>query len=647
MGMEAQSMANKPKPVKRQKIDQPTASSSQPKIKGQGKAEQRSVKTTEIDPKDIPLMFQAQIEDRGNIQFVGEKKDQTTGQKSTEKPTYEQWVDQWLTACPPIPRTPTTQTSSGGMDGWQKALAKLAVVEVKPSIVDTKLPTVQKWEYQVSWRLVTNSGQDNFNRPVIGKQGMPFFPGSSMKGAFRHACPPELRMRYCGDEEETKKGEKRTKPGILRFHGGYPTNTEWRQQRDRLVDIAHSQENYQVRDSEADHNANVQISLYRPKLEFGISSTAPLTAQEWGEVKQIWEKALGYGLGSRVSAGYGYMEDIASSHPNLYSIYLNGWGLSSLLLLPTRSKTDEFRPNMFKAALRGHTWRLLAGITDEPTAQILTQKLWGGLEGSAVEGCVSINFVLDQLIPGEHQYQITKKDKKTQNPYTVTVTMPTYKLQNGRLDLLQVKEVKPELMQFLLSLVKFAMLLGGFGKSWRRINHKCFHHDYFKRGDKPMIGCHWEFSKQSEALYIAANQDDLSEIIAFLKEIREQVIAWVQAEGQPLNDYVKTWRETWHPNNVQVWGRVATNEQSQAVRWFHDEKFLKGTNLAGAMGQIGRIWHRMYPRYEIKDGKLNRLDKDYVELLTIFPDSSPGSQRFMNFLATEASQFKKLWPRED
>lgn len=162
-----------------------------------------------------------------------------------------------------------------------------------------------------------------------------------------------------------------------------------------------------------------------------------------------------------------------------------------------------------------------------------------------------------------------------------------------------------------------------------------------------MIGCHWEFANQSKDLYVPVVEDDLSNISSFLKEIRQQAISWVQAEEQPLNDYVSGWRETWHPEKVQVWGRIASNEQSQAVRWFHDKKYLKETVLAGEMGKIGRIWHRMYPRYTPKDGNLTRVDKDYVELLTIFPDSSPTSQKFMDFLGTKASQFQPIKLDED
>ncbi|MEH2390950.1 MAG: hypothetical protein V7K21_04510 [Nostoc sp.] len=61
------------------------------------------------------------------------------------------------------------------------------------------------------------------------------------------------------------------------------------------------------------------------------------------------------------------------------------------------------------------------------------------------------------------------------------------------------------------------------------------------------------------------------------------------------------------------------------------------------MSQIGRIWHRMYPRYiKNKEGEMKRKGKEFVELLTIFPDKKDEkTQEFLTFLAT--SEFTKLW----
>ena len=575
--------------------------------------------------RDVPLMFQAQIPERGNIQYAGDVSSASN------------WVKQWLQGCPNQP-----ENVDESQPIWKRKT-------VSPTV---KLPEfgahVKTWEYQIRWRMVTNGGQDEgVIRPVIGAKGMPFFPGSSMKGAFRRACPEDKRMRYCGGEEITVKGEKRTLPGILRFHGGYPVDMSWAQ-RDRLVDIAHGQQPYQVMRSEKKRgeNANVQISLYQPRFKFGISSSRILPDEEWQEIQQIWEKALGCGIGSRVSAGYGYVdrvkqdnstEPIANPDRTLLSIHLNGEGLTSMLLL---NKTPEFRPNMFKAALRGHTLRLLGGITDEQTAKSLTKIIWGGIpekgEGDkAVVGRVGIDFTVEgDLNKGNHTYNNGR------------VFMPTYELEYGRLDLLQIGEVKPKLKNFLNRLVQFSLLLGGFGKSWRRIDHQRFYSNYFGQDNKPMIGCHWELATLSDQLCVTTGKSDLGNITKFLDQIKTDASKWMESEGKNYqsNSYAQNW-EAWYKNKVQVWGRLAKDGQSVAVEWFHDTNRLKGSSLAGKMGQIGRIWHRMYPRYVLnKDKELIHVKRQYVELLTIFPDDSDNkSKRFMNWLATGNSGFNRLW----
>lgn len=623
-------MPEKPKPKPKPKHGSANRP-SQPPSNRAVTSDQTATPALSSCANSIPLMFQAQIKepDRGNVQYVGDREDNA-------QPKYETWVKEWLDGCPPQP---------------DKVDESIPVWKRKPVQTLVKLPSfgtsVKTWEYKIRWRMVTNGGQDgDLIRPVIGAKGIPFFPGSSMKGAFRNACPEEKRLRYCGGEIIDAEGNKRTKPGILRFHGGYPVGMDWAQAH-RLVDIAHGQQPYQVMRStkERGENANVQISLYQPKFKFGISCpNIPLDSPEWEEIKAIWEKALGYGIGSRVSAGYGYVEEVQpSSDRVLASVYLNGQGVSSQLLLKAtredRYKTPEFRPNMFKAALRGHTLRILGGLVSEAAAKSLTQKIWGGIgerggDGDAVVGYVGIDFAVEgELNLGEHIYsQITKSGKK------IEVRMPTYKLSDGKLSLIRIGEVKPELKAFLISLMKFSVLLGGFGKSWRRVHHKLFYPSYFDKKDKPMIGCHWQLTAASQDFLVNPNSD-LSGITNFIEEIRQQAIAWIQSElGNYQPGYAQDWREAWHPSKAQVWGR-ATTKKSSAVLWFHgnyqDQKKICKSTLTGSMGKIGRVWHRMYP-----------IENGFIELLTIFPDESSQTKDFLAFLGGSSSGFSKLWGGE-
>jgi CRISPR-associated protein Cmr6 len=154
--------------------------------------------------KKVPMMFQAQIEGRCQIQRIDPEK-----KKNGETQDCDRWADEWI--------------------------AK----------VDQQLPPrsgLQTREWTFTWRVLTNSGiDDGVIRPVIGARGYPYYPGSSMKGLFRRACTPEQADRYCGKPLPDKDWE----PGILRFHGGYPINDNWTTQ---LVDIVHPQQGRQVKD---------------------------------------------------------------------------------------------------------------------------------------------------------------------------------------------------------------------------------------------------------------------------------------------------------------------------------------------------------------------------------------------------------------
>ncbi|MBW4613628.1 MAG: hypothetical protein KME21_10155 [Desmonostoc vinosum HA7617-LM4] len=588
----------------------------------------------------VPLMYRAQIEDRGKIQYAGDPRPAT------------QWVNQWLDGCPP-----NSNTQADNVDIRQAALRRTHQQTANFTYRMPQLATGDgTWEqtYTISWRLVTNSGQDeDVIRPVIGAKGIPFYPGSSMKGAFLRAClqiAPDKILYFCGGEVEeiiAGKKHKRTKPGILRFHGGYPVDMSWGKDRQRLVDVVHSQEKRQVMEN-INTGANVQISLYKTKFKFGISSTK--NHVDWKLVQQIWERALSQGIGSRTSAGYGRFKNIADNNQVILSVNLSGKGLTSTLLTSDNNgnKIPEFRPNMFKAALRGHTLRLLAGVTND--AERLTKELWGGfLQGNEENGSIVGKFGIDlqvenkNLAFGEHNY--FPNGRRTR-------PMPVYNLKSGKLDIFAVKSYSEQEREFLTLLIKFSLLLGGFGKSWRRIHHDLFYQSYFQNNDKPMIGCHWLFSKPSESAdyCITAPRGELDNIRAFLASIPNTVRNCFNLPS--TNNYVNNWREVWHPQKVQVWGRIAEDKNdSQAVEWFHRDNFIKRTELTGSIGKpskVSRIWHRMYPFYVKIDGKiLHKKNEEgnykYVELLTIFtPDDLPKTREFLSFL-NSSNDFIKLW----
>lgn len=556
--------------------------------------------------KKVPLMFQAQTKGRSQLQYIADLRNEDRDKQDVEIWT-EQWTEKAEEKTPDFPESVETQT------------------------------------YQLSWRFVTNGGQDEgIIRPVIGARGVPYYPGSSMKGAFRQACrssKPDLVKRYCGDAD---------KPGILRFHGGYPIDSSWQED---LVDLVHPQQGWQVKTNSTrsrpkGESAFALISLYQPELKFGISSNEDLDRAEWEQIWQIWQKAISAGIGCRVSAGYG--QPTKQKDKVIYRAYLEGQGIASTVI----GGESEFRPNMFKASVRGHALRIFGGLTDAKTADRLVENIFGGVTGIGTHGLLAMNWK-DTIEPIYDEFESGYGE-------------PTYRAK-GILRWLTTQSIPDAKAKSLLKLIKvltrFAMLFGGFGKSWRRVDHRLFYEEYYEgRQKKPLIGCHWQWRDKSlDKFNLIVNPKQVAGFINNAQTVAEE---WMQQEGvTPQHRKHADWREAWHKDNVQVWGRIAQNkEDSMAIPWFHGayrpaireinqaEGSIYRTDLTGRMSQISRIWHRMYPlARKLKNPQPKQPEyklppnPQYLELITIFPDRSKICDEFLEFLRSDSSNFSQLW----
>jgi len=555
--------------------------------------------------KKVPMMFQAQTNGRCQLQRLDPERRETRDQDRKPQDA-EIWCEEWTSETYPI-----------------------APKFEKP---------VRTQEYSISWRFVTNSGQDDgVIRPVIGASGYPFYPGSSMKGAFRQACRKlfsDRVGRYCG--QELTNGD--FTPGILRFHGGYPIDDSWC---DDLVDLVHPQQPRQVIDNSGS-SAFIQISLYQPTVQFGISASEILEESEWEEIWQIWEMALGRGIGCRVSAGYGHRDKLEGELLYLPHI-LKGQGMASKLL----DGSGEFRPNIFRAAIRGHALRIFGGLTDAKTAEQEVERLFGGISGHGTWGLLAMNFVtksINETLFGEGNWRV-----------------PSYKV-DGELGWLLSQQLPEEqkkaLKNFVLCLNQFAMIFAGFGKSWRRADHRLFYEEYYEESNyrKPLIGCHWQWGDRYLRDVVIVKH---TAIPTFLKKLQDSAKTWLRLQGVNIGtSYATTWREAWHIDKVQIWARIASDkEDSQAIQWLHKpyqqkdnkakipELSIYKSSITGKMGQIGRLWHRMYPLKRQVVNPNEKLLKDtpqFIEILTIFPNDSKECSDFLKFLAND-NEFTQVW----
>lgn len=634
------------------------------------------------DKNDVPLMYRAQFEGRSQLHRIYKDSalQEIAIKENIPPEQYSiRWVDQLLAV------------QSDGENPRNRLFSTDAPEETTQ---------FQTKNYTISWRFVTNGGKDDgIIRPLIGAFGLPFYPGSSMKGAFKKACQQEEKAgrlpqgigdRYCGKSGKNSEDDN-SQPGILRFHGGYPVNQNWQK---NLVDIVHPQQDFQVKEN-AKHSAYALISLYQPEMKFSISTTK---AEEtnWQQIWQIWENALGYGIGCRVSSGYGLSDKMTLDV--LYQAKLHGEGAAAKLL----NRQKEFRPNIFRAAIRGHALRIFGGL-NQSLAEDIVDELFGGIRsGQEKVGLLGMAFQLDNL-----EWDFVNES----DAYDVSGNL-IWQL-SGKLD---NPEHLPCLKKLVEKLNQFAMLLGGFGKSWRRADHRIFYPKYTKH----LIGCHWYWLEEEKNL--VHSLDNVTQLIQETVNVAKE---WMEKRGfelrkppitaqsptltstvssnqnypnkpqlkKPVPRPVKKlnqkaleseWREAWHSHNVQVWGRIAkTAEDSQIIPLLHsspqsvNRQPQKGSHhnqprqaqnqsiplalqrgiqagnqtsrpsiyrscLTGRVKdekkssdptEIGRLWHRMYP---LKDGQ-------YLELVTIFPKGCDEAEPFIKWLGSSKSGWKQLW----
>jgi CRISPR-associated protein Cmr6 len=551
------------------------------------KIEMRENITTHLN--HVPMMYRAQI-GRCSLQYAGNQDDQ------------KKWVDEWMY---PIPNQPNQ-----GEPRHQHLEHDLR--EASFHCVKVEFP----------YRVFSNCGQDSIQRPVLDVRGIPLIPGSSVKGLFRRACQERdraenrpknecLTNKYCGDKENLK-------PGCLRFHGAYPIG-DWAKA-NHVVDVVHPQQERQVKGQDST-SASTLISLYEPTLIFKFSSTDK--SVDWSEVETLLYEALRRGVGGKTSTGYGlggkpegqsnllpeYTRQ--QSDQNVFHLDLKGKGISSLLL----DKQHEFRPNLFKATLRGHLSRLLAGVCNcEPVVKAEVNRLLGGPDRKDTdrEGVIQLFWESEGI-----KYDPVKR--------------PTCYETEGILHIAAKSKAQSNDFNFGQEVLKFAYIMGGFGKSWRRVWHEKFYPDYFKKKEEKFhIGCHWDCLTPN---WIDFRSDIATQQLKkFLDELYQKCLNRLGSHPPAsLN-----WREAWHPDRVLVYSNVVNN--SEVVRLFHNHTFKTTPAIGGRNPDdkiptfVSSVWHRMLPLP----------NNQYLEIVTVFHgDRTPWQRNKTDQLKSFIAEVKK------
>ncbi|BAY12983.1 RAMP superfamily CRISPR-associated protein [Calothrix sp. NIES-2098] len=175
------------------------------------------------------------------------------------------------------------------------------------------------------------------------------------------------------------------------------------------------------------------------------------------EVSEVWgwvQQALSlYGVGNRTASGYGTLKFSDSLKPTPdpdctvkqfdFSLYSQGSAGPNM-------QTMELRPSHWRGWLRSWILRFLLGVMSQQDAQKTVGELLGTLEPQTRKGCVRLQM-LKSLTWGDS-----------------SSGQPRFYAWKGKL---QISAPKDILNTIILPIIRFAVMVGGVGRGWRRPLH--------------------------------------------------------------------------------------------------------------------------------------------------------------------------------
>jgi CRISPR-associated protein Cmr6 len=315
--------------------------------------------------------------------------------------------------------------------------------------------------------------------PIYG-----YVPAASIRGLVRAWAQQHLGIRSRMQELlgwQNNDGEIST--GKIEFLDAFPIEPT-----KLTLDIVNPQQDFQVFHQGqstplsfytlGNGNEDIQIKIAIQGVA-GKASPADVT-EVWGWVQQALSLQ---GLGSRRASGYGAVTAPTDFKPTIdlpklpegYSSKILSFTLYSQGNAGPDMKEPEFRPAHWRGWLRSWLLRFLLGVMSVEDAKYTVGELLGTLQdssdGKGRKGCVSIRLT---------------KGLSWGEPSEAERFKRFYRWQ-GSLKITAPKEI---LNEIILPIVKFAVMLGGVGRGWRRPLHLFV----MNNGSQAARGCHVTFT---------------------------------------------------------------------------------------------------------------------------------------------------------
>jgi CRISPR-associated protein Cmr6 len=318
--------------------------------------------------------------------------------------------------------------------------------------------------------------------------GVPYVPASSLKGVVREWAeqqdePIRAQVRSMLGYLDMNAKEDASSLGKVQFLDAFPTgkclsidmaNPQWHWPKKRGADGS-----FAVMYNPEPH---ALLSLQGATLTIGIKATR-LGSEKDVEVMEKWvREALKYGLGSRISAGYGRARgQIAETQLSCeYPFQLWSQGMYG------QSTTNpEFRTVAVRGVLRYWFRAVAMGLYDSETVKLLEGKIFGAIEPKAIRGGLRIS--IDATETGVDPFRVAGK--------------------------ICLEAVSEEYLKFAQALLKLASNLSGCGRGSRRPLH-------WNSGR--LRGCHWEVGDAPTTMNSTLWQQMLENVRSALRTVQQR-----------------------------------------------------------------------------------------------------------------------------
>jgi len=292
-----------------------------------------------------------------------------------------------------------------------------------------------------------------------------YIPASTIRGIVRAWANkrPEIKGRMLELLGYQDNDEKIT-PGKIEFFDAWPEEPH-----QLILDIVNPQQDFQVFHDPNPKKKTKPLSFYtlgdgENPIKFTVAIRGipgKVTGEDVTEVWEWVEQALSlYGVGSRTASGYGVVKNISRTTTKVlndpdfvtkifdFNLYSQGcYGVES-------GKNAVLRPSHWRGWLRSWVLRFLLGVMSKDDAIRTLGELMGALEPDSFKGCIRL-----KMLPGEKFW----KEKSATEPYFYTW--------QGRLSITAPKQPNDILNKFILPIIRFAVMVGGVGRGWRRPLH--------------------------------------------------------------------------------------------------------------------------------------------------------------------------------